>query len=230
MSARHLSYAHDGREEACLAFGADSSGRRILIVPPLFDEMNRTRAMLVTAMRELATLDVMTLLPDLPGCNESGAAIEAQTVEGWRVAIAACASRHRATHIASIRGGVLVDDGVNLPRWRLAPVKGASLLKTMLRTRIAADKEAGRTSSAESLIAEAEARGAVELAGYRLGAAMLLQLDSAVAQPINNAKEMQLGEAPDQLWGKPIWLRAEPQEDADMSAALAAELDSWSAT
>ncbi len=30
--------------------------------------------------------------------------------------------------------------------------------------------------------------------------------------------------------GTPLWLRAEPQDSAEMSAALAAELDRWSAS
>ena len=231
MSAnpRHLTYRTEGTQEACLSFGRAGAERRLLIVPPLFEEMNRTRAMLVTAMRGLAARDVMTLLPDLPGCNESVAMMEQQAIGSWRKAIEACAKEHGATHVASIRGGALIDDGPFLRHWRLAPVKGASLLKTMLRTRMVADKENGKSSTAESLITEAEATGWVELAGYRLGTAMLLDLDGAVASPVNSLREVQLGEAPGQLWGKPIWLRTEPQEDPDMSMALAAELDSWSA-
>lgn len=226
---RHLSYTHGGRDEACLAFGDAEAERVILIIPPLFDEMNRVRAMLVTTMRDLATRGVMTLLPDLPGCNESLAPIEKQTVAGWQHAMQAAAVQLDATHIASIRGGTLVDTISALPHWRLAPAKGASLLKTMLRTRIAADKEAGRTSSIHGLMAEVQA-GPIELAGYRLCAAMLAELDDAIPDVSLDTHEVALGEARDQIWGKPIWLRAEPQEDPDMSAALAAELDRWSAS
>ena len=46
-------YNFAGHEEHVLCFAAGSS-RRILIIPPLFDEMNRCRRMLVQAMRELA--------------------------------------------------------------------------------------------------------------------------------------------------------------------------------
>lgn len=231
MSARprHLTYHFDGREEACLSFGEAAATRTILIIPPLFDEMNRARAMLVTAMRDLAARGVATLLPDIPGCNESLAPISSQTLAGWQGAMAAAAQQLKASHVASIRGGVLIDSGISLPRWRLAGAKGTSLLRTMLRTRIASDKEAGRTSSIDSLMADAQA-APIELSGYLLSATMLAELDAAIADEFVQAHAVALGEEPGQLWGKPVWLRAEPQEDPDMSAALAAELDRWSAS
>lgn len=230
MSAapRHLTYSFDGHEEACLAFGPEDAARRILIIPPLFDEMNRVRAMLVTAVRGLAERGVATMLPDIPGCNESLAGISSQTIENWQGAMTAAAQQLSATHVASIRGGALIDSAVALPHWRLAPAKGASLLKTMLRTRIASDKEAGKTSSVETLMAAAQSRP-IELSGYVLGIDMLMSLDAALPDASIEAHEMSVGEEAGQLWGKPIWLRAEPQEDPDMSAALAAELDRWSA-
>ncbi len=220
---RHLSYHFEGFDEACLSFGDASAARRILIVPPLFDEMNRVRAMLVRAMRGLAERGVTTFLPDLPGCNESLARIAEQSIASWQQAMAAAVGQLGATHVASIRGGALVAGGTPLPQWRLAPVKGALLLKTMLRTRIASDKEAGLGSSIESLMAEGQS-GPLDLSGYRLGAEMLAEL--GVAVPDDIGFEAALGD----LAGKPLWLRAEPQEDAEMSAALAAELDRWSAS
>lgn len=231
MSAapRHLTYSFDGHEEVCLAFGPDNATRRILIIPPLFDAMNRVRAMLVVAMRDLAERGIVAMLPDIPGCNESLAAISSQTIENWQGAMTAAAQQLSATHVASIRGGTLIDSGIALPHWRLASVKGASLLKTMLRTRIAADKEAGKTSSAETLMAAAQT-APIELSGYLLGADMLTGLDAALPDTSMGAHEVSVGEEPGQLLGKPIWLRAEPQEDPDMSAAFAAELDRWSAS
>lgn len=223
---RHLSYHFEGNDEAVLSFGKLAAKRVILIVPPLFDEMNRVRAMLTGAMRELAVRGVATLLPDIPGCNESLAPISAQSISGWRNAMATAVNQFNATHVASIRGGALIDADIALPHWRLAGVKGASLLKTMLRTRIASDKEAGRTSSIESLMAEAQ-NGPIELSGYMLGSDMLVELETAIPSAQIQAHEVALG---DGFQGKPLWLRAEPQEDAEMSLALAAELDRWSAS
>ncbi len=80
--------------------------------------------------------------------------------------------------IASIRGGALIDDVAAAAHWRLAPVRGASLLKTMMRTRIAGDREAGRDTSMAELEAKA-ANEPVRLAGNILSPAMIAELRDA---------------------------------------------------
>ena len=231
MSAKpaHLYYEFAGRREYCLGIGDAGATRTVMFVPPLFDEMNRTRAMLVAAMRDLSWRGVQSLLPDLPGCNESTSPIVEQTVESWRAAMATAAEQFGATHIATLRGGALLTGGIALPEWRLAPAKGASLLKTMLRTRIAADKEAGKASTADSLLAEANV-APVELAGYTLSAAMLFSLGHSEANTGEMVREVTLGDGPGAVIGSPLWLRAEPQSDQAMSVAIATDLDRWSAS
>lgn len=218
-------YSCRGKDEFALCFAADAP-RRILIIPPLFDEMNRVRRMLVEAMRDLAARGAGSALVDLPGCNESLSSLEAQSLSMWREAVSEAALQLQATHIASVRGGALVDGLPDLPRWRLAPAKGQSLLKTMLRTRIAGDREAGKASSEADLLAAARS-GPIELAGNRLGPQMVTEL--AVADAVDDcaAAVRLIGR---DIAGTPLWLRAEPQDDAAMSAAIAADLDRWSAT
>ncbi|MBK6707301.1 MAG: hypothetical protein IPG54_07345 [Sphingomonadales bacterium] len=228
MSPRpeYRSYQFAGHDENALCLGMGAS-RRILIIPPLFDEMNRCRRMLVQAMRGLADRGVGALLIDLPGCNESPAALADQSLSTWREAVTAAAAQLEATHIAALRGGALVDDGApHLPHWRLAPAKGSSLLKTMIRTRIAGDKEAGKTTSEAGLI-EAARDGPVELAGNVLGPAMVAELATAAPDEIAPVTVRVLGQ---DIAGSPLWLRAEPQDDPAMSAALADDLDRWSAS
>jgi hypothetical protein len=225
QTPQYRTYLHHGQQEFCLGFGAESA-RQILIVPPLFDEMNRLRRVLVSAMRDLAEHGVGSVLIDLPGCNESLAELSAQDLDGWRAAVAACAEQLGATHIAAFRGGALVDNGpAALPHWRLAPAKGSSLLKTMIRTRIAGEKEAGNTVTEAQLMAQAE-REAIELAGNMLGSAMVAQL--ALAEPVTLPllSDRKLGE---DIAGSPLWLRAEPQDDPAFAAAIAADLEQWSA-
>lgn len=224
-AATHLHYEFGGQKEYCLSFGDAAANRNILIVPPLFGEMNRVRRMLASAMRALAERGVRTLLPDLPGSNESAAQLAGQTIETWQIAVAAAALQLGATHIASIRGGALIDHKTGLPTWRLATVKGSSLLKTMLRTRIAAEKEAGRNITIEQLMAAAQS-GPLELSGYALGIDMLESLDSALPTANSNLHEAALSD----IDGSALWLRAEPQDDPVMSMSLAAELDRWSAS
>ena len=226
IAAEYLRYTVAGHDELCLSFGRDSA-RRILVVPPLFDEMNRMRRVLVSAMRDLDGRGVGSILIDLPGCNESLASLEHQSIGSWRGAVAACAGQLSVTHIASMRGGALLDGGnADLPHWRLAPAKGASLLRTMIRTRIAGEKEAGNSISEAQLLEQSEA-APLELAGNMLGSVMVKQL--AIAEPValTNLTESKLGE---DIIGSPLWLRAEPQDDATFAANIAAELDRWSAS
>ncbi len=221
----YRSYHFAGRAEHALAFGTGAA-RQILIIPPLFDEMNRVRRMLVQAMRDLAERGIGSILVDLPGCNESGAELWRQDLGSWTQAVGVAASQLGATHVAALRGGALVDHGTPaLPHWRLAPVKGSSLIKTMIRARIAGDREAGRGTSEAGLLAAAQ-QGPIELAGYRLGPEMVSALAEALPATLPRLTERTPGQ---NIEGSPLWLRAEPQDDPAMSASIAADLDRWSA-
>src|SRR3546814_5057525 len=83
--------------------------------------------------------------------------------------------------VASLRGGALIDDGAKAEAWwRLAPAGGASLLRTLLRARVAADREAGIVSSCDGLLAEA-ASAPLLLAGNLLSPAMIAERGAAAA-------------------------------------------------
>ena len=114
----------------------------ILIVPPLFDEANRMRRTLALAMRALAAEGFAAILPDLPGQNESLVALADVDLECWQDALAAVAKNIDGPIIvASVRGCALIDHRVRAAAWwRLAPVGGASLLRTMMRARVTADR------------------------------------------------------------------------------------------
>lgn len=199
----------------------------VLIVPPLFEEANRTRRTLVLAMRALAAEGHAALLPDLPGQNESLVPLENADLTQWQAALTdVAAGIDGPVIIASIRGGALIDHCAKAAVWwRLAPVGGASLLRTLLRARVAADREAGRESSLEALQDTAK-REALLLAGNRLSPAMLAELGAAEAQPVAPLRSVALGAGG--IAGTPLWLRAEPGEDAAMAAAVAADIVAWS--
>lgn len=203
----------------------------ILIVPPLFEEANRTRRTLVLAMRALADRGFAALLPDLPGQNESLVATEEVDLDRWQAALAdTAATIDGPVVIASLRGGALIDHRMQAAAWwRLAPVGGASLLRTLMRARVAADREAGLTTSLESLQSDAQAAPLL-LAGNLLSPAMIAQLVSAEAQPVAPLRAVTLGSSADAIAGTPLWLRAEPGEDAAMAAAIAADIAAWSQT
>src|SRR3990167_494235 len=203
----------------------------IMFVPPLFEEANRSRRALVVAMRALAADGFAAVLPDLPGQNESLIPLDQVDLGIWQNALAETAAAiDGPLIIASVRGGALIDHRAQAAAWwRLAPVSGASLLRTLMRARVAADREAGATTSLESLQADA-ATAPLLLAGNRLSPRMIAQLGSAEVQPAAPLRTVTLGSGTDAVAGTPLWLRAEPGEDAAMAAAIATDIAAWSKT
>src|SRR6187402_1408447 len=120
----------DGDEYA-LAFDRGRE-RRLLVLPTLFDEANKLRHFTVEVMRRLDVAGIDAFLPDLPGCNESLAPLERQTLAGWRQSAEAAAGHFGTTHVLSVRGGALCEPDT-LPVVRYAPVTGEALLRGLLR-------------------------------------------------------------------------------------------------
>lgn len=224
-------YRFDGNDELCLRNGPET-GPALLILPPLFDEANRVRHLMVETARALAGHGIASLLPDLPGCNESLVPLDRASISLWQAALTACAEQlGPVSHVASIRGGALLDGALgDLPRWRLAPVKGGQLLRTMLRTKIASDREAGITSSSEALMESARTQG-IELAGNHLSPCMIRELDAAAPSDGSAVRLARFAddplEADARIAGAPLWLRAEPAYDAAMAQSIAADLAAW---
>jgi hypothetical protein len=207
----------NGRGEFALAF---DRGRayRLLIVPALFDEANRLRRLTVEVMRRLDAAGIDSFLIDLPGCSESLAPLDDQTIDLWREAVTVAAEHFGATHVLGLRGGALLLPPI-LPGWRYAPVNGANLLRQMLRARIVGAREAGLDESQESLLDTGLAKG-LDLAGHCLGADMVRGLQSAKPALATGHTDI----AQDMIGGGGLWLRAEPSEDRAQADALAAIL------
>lgn len=206
----------DGDEYA-LAFDRGRD-RRLLVLPALFDEANKLRHFTVEVLRRLDVMGIDAALPDLPGCNESLAPLELQTIAMWTAAAEAAASHFRATHTLTIRAGALCAPA-GLPVLRYAPTTGAALLRGLLRARILASKEAGLDEDREALLERGRREG-LELAGYRLGASMVRDLESA--EPTGGAPLATIAQA--DLGGAGLWLRAEPDHSHEQAQALAARV------
>ena len=205
-------------EEFALVAGPSDATARVLIVPALFEEANRTRRLLAETMRALAEAGIASVLSDLPGCNESQAPLDLQDVAKWRAAMAAAAGHFGASHVLSLRGGTLVAPG-DLPGWRFEPIGGGQVLRPMLRARTVAAREDGRTETIDGLLGQGRDAG-IELAGYRLGSTMIRELEAAEQPEAAGQVVLSLAE----LGGAALWLRSEPGEDAGLSAALAARI------
>lgn len=200
-------------DEYALALDKDRA-HRLLIVPALFDEANRTRRMIVDTMRLLDAAEIDTFLPDLPGCNESLQDFTAQSLHGWRSSMQHAARHFAATHVLSVRGGVLVMPQT-LPGIVYEPAKGPNILRQLLRARTIAAREAGRTEDTASLLEQARTAG-LEFAGYRFGASLIAGLENALPE-IESQRIITQGE----LGGGGLWLRAEPDAAPEQSGNLA---------
>lgn len=225
-----VDYEFADRKELCLCKGTPAAPR-VLLVPPLFDEMNRMRRMLVDVMQSLESLQICSFLPDLPGTNESLVALDQISLADWQGAVWACAQQHDISHLASFRGGALAVAALpGASHWIFTPAKGPTILRTMLRTKVAADREAGRNTGLAELAAQAET-GPIELAGNIIGPELFAQLNAADIPEMKNQRIVRLESdskpADGQIAGSALWLRAEPDDDPAMSAAIARDIAGW---
>ncbi|TYC90684.1 hypothetical protein [Novosphingobium sp. BW1] len=207
--------------EPAHALAFDGAGPcRLLIVPALFDEGNRLRRLTVEVLRRIAGRHtIASVLPDLPGCNESLAQLETQDLASWRGAMEACAAHFGVTHVLGFRGGGLVTPS-HLPALHYAPVSGAAVLRQMLRARLLSAREAGRTETRAALEELARAEG-LDLNGYRIGAPLFTDLERA--EPRGDAQDLPQS----QVGGAGLWLRAEPGESPEQADTLARAVAEW---
>jgi hypothetical protein len=184
------------------------SGPALLFLPPLFEEMNRTRALLATVMRALAGQGFECWLPDLPGSGESERALEAVSWQEWRDAASAAFETAGAAASVSLRGGALLDEAAPA-RWRFAPATGASLTRDLARAGLMTDGGGGYAPSPALLepLALAEPAAGGSLRTVRLAT------DRA--------------EADLKLEGPPLWRRAEPQNSLELAEAMALDISQW---
>ena len=202
-------------DELLVAFD-EGRERRVLILPAWFDEANKLRRFTIQTMRALDQAGIDSFLPDLPGCNESLAPLDQQTLTSWRTCVDLVATQLNATHILAIRAGALLAPQ-SLPGWLFAPQNGPKMLRGMIRARTIASREGGKHETSDELMQHGRQNG-LTLAGWPLSAQMFGELESAdvpenPSQNVISAKD---------LGGAGLWLRAEPGEDLAQSQALAA--------
>jgi len=190
----------------------------VLFVPALFEEMNRTRALVATAMRALAARGFGCWLPDLTGTGESEAALGDASWQDWRHDVTAAAAHVArasggAPLLAAIRGGALIDDAAAaIGRWRLVPVEGAKLVRDMERAGFGGGEWAGYAPSADVKGFLADARPASQLP---------LRVMRLASDP---------AEADIKVEGPALWRRSEPGNSPELAEAMATDIAEWHAT
>ena len=208
---RFVAYESGGATEWMIARGP-TAGPQILILQPLFEEMNRCRAILAGVQRGLAAAGVGSWLVDLPGTGESARALETVRFRDWRSAVsdaaAVVAAAGAPLAVGAVRGGCLLDDAIEAPRWRLSPVAGASLVRDLTRAIPGGDR--------------------APFGGYPASERLIQTL--ADAEPLGGARTVRLNDAGDadhRIAAAPPWRRGEPAADAPLAAAMTADLVAW---
>jgi pimeloyl-ACP methyl ester carboxylesterase len=217
MTSSGLSYDHyqtGGVDEWLMGIGSPHAPP-ILFVPPLFEELNRTRALIAGIMRRVAAEGFGCWLPDLPGTGESGRPLETVSWEMWRNAVKAAAEQlargGSLAAIVAIRGGCLLDDSATAACvWRFAPVAGTSLIRDLQRAGLAAG--GGN-------------------AGYELAPTLIGPLDIAAPASLPRVRTVRLAsdraEADLKVEGPALWRRSEPETKSELAAPIASDIVTW---
>ena len=216
MNGAALAYERcSGSGEWLMRIGV-ATASPILFVPPLFEEMNRTRALLAATMRNLAARSHCCWLLDLPGTGESERPLEQVRWDEWREAVRAAAAHAREksgqrAHCASIRGGALLDEAAEARSyWRFAPVAGASLARDLARAGLA---------------------GGAALAGYTPSSELMAHVEAASPAAVAPLRVAKLAsdrtEADARLEGPALWRRSEPGTSSSLADAIAENIDGW---
>ncbi len=216
------SYAWRDAREAMLSFGPEGAPR-VLILPPLFEEANRTRHFLVEIMRGLASAGIASILPDLPGTNDSPVATMDARWAGWQEAVAALPA---PIATVAVRGGALLDGfAATSHHWRLVPETGARLLRDMVRA-------TAMTAGVKASELEATARAQpTALAGNLIHPELFVALENAVPHDQGTIRTVRLEDdaaaADALLAGTPLWRRAEPDHDPALANAVVTDIAEW---
>lgn len=214
------------------------AGPQLLIIPPLFEEMNRTRALLAGVGRDLAARGIGSWLPDLPGTGDSDLSLSEISWQQWQNSLLSLseliyATSGRETHILSIRGGSLLGGSIAArSRYRLAPVaSGERVLRELLRARLAADQERAKPTTAADLERRLQTE-TVELAGYPITPSLAADLRRAALPDTPATRTVGVaGSTGDRvLDGPPLWRHAEPAAAPALAGALTDDLADWIAS
>jgi exosortase A-associated hydrolase 1/exosortase A-associated hydrolase 2 len=167
------------------------------------EEMNKSRRMVARQAERLAAQGAAVLIVDLPGCGDSAGELADTGWLQWLDTVCAAAAWLRARHGATLplwlwghRAGTLLavqaaaqlaaaDTPCHLLLWQPVPT-GRVALQQFLRLKMAAGLQAGGgdvRSVTEQLRAALARREAVEIAGYRLPAAVADGLAAATLAP-----------------------------------------------
>jgi exosortase A-associated hydrolase 2 len=200
----------------------DSARRRVLVVPPFAEEMNKSRRMVACVADGLSRAGIATVIPDLYGTGDSAGDFEEADWEGWMDDLGSViewiGGPAGGTDVLAIRLGAALADsavrrgllqGVRTSVFWQPTFDGTATLRQFLRLRLAAAMMGdGPRETLKDLLARIAAGESISVAGYRLSARLAGQLQK-VDPPDAPAKEL----------GEIHWMEVVRGNDADLSAS-----------
>ncbi len=218
--------AANGEQRLCIFHAPTGTPRsRVLYAHPFAEEMNKSRRMAALACRALADAGHAVLQIDLRGCGDSSADFGDASWTDWQDDVRrgmAWLDGHAPDAplwLWGLRAGCLLtaaDWGrpVNHLFWQ-PMTSGKLALQQFLRLKLAAEMASGASKGLmEQMKAELAAGRPVEIAGYRLGAALAGGLDAARLAPLG---------AP----GRVEWLEVNSREDAALTPVSEQAVKDW---
>jgi hypothetical protein len=201
-------YDWAGGREAMLRFGPDT-GPVVIAALPLFEEANRTRALVVTILRLLAGRGIAGALPELPGQGDSLLPTSQATLAGLREGFSGACARFGKTYALAIRSGALLDTRAPVAaRWHFVPTLGAELVRELGKLRVL---HLGN-----------------DFAGNIISSELLAEIGDALPAPARTVRfEGDARDADLRLRGVPLWRRAEPDNDPALATLLADDIAAW---
>ncbi len=228
MSAPQVFFLPSGAEQRlCIHHAPQGAERaRVLYVHPFAEEMNKSRRMAALASRALAQVGCRVLQIDLRGCGDSSADFGDAAWADWQADVrlgldwlAAQSSTTAPLWLWGLRAGCLLGaadwgQAVNHLFWQ--PMSSGKLaLQQFLRLKLAAEMAGGASKGLMEQMKSAVAAGQpVEVAGYRLGAALATGLEAARLAPAGPA-------------GRVVWLELSTREDATLTPVSEQAIQAW---
>lgn len=225
-----LPAAH-GEQRLCLFHAPSPEFRgaprsKVLYLHPFAEEMNKSRRMAALACRALAEAGHAVLQIDLRGCGDSSADFGDAGWADWQADVRLglewldAKAPNAPLWLWSLRAGALLaaaDWGrpVNHLFWQ-PMTSGKLALQQFLRLKLAAEMAGGASKGLmEQLKSELAAGRPVEIAGYRLSAALACGLEAAKLAPGGPA-------------GRVEWLELSTREDATLTPVSEQAIKGWS--
>lgn len=206
-----------------LRFGPDR-GPIVVLALPLLEEANRTRTFAITLLRLLAARGVAGALPDLPGTGESLVGTQDMTILMLREAFEAAVEHvwaERRVFAVAIRSGALLDAlALVTGRWHLAPVSGIEMVRELSRI-ASSDDPAPFIAIAGNLLSN-------DFLG-ELGGVAPVEADGGAAMRVVRL-DTDPRPADHKVAAKPLWRRAEPDNDIVLAQLLADDIAEWVAS